>query len=528
LYLALILIYNGVDPPALSIRELIEDQSMFSNATFSRATACLAHPFSLAALALLLLNDHLLRVYWPSWWTGKLGDFAWLFFFPFALAAVLALLLPKTLKNHHHWTAALAFSLTASVFALTNTWSAFHTWLLAITSRLLGFQVGWRLDPTDLVALVAMLAAAGLWRAMGARPTRQPKSAWLLLASAGLLTVANSPMPEAGITCLKTIEERLYAFSSYSSYRAEPGGLEWQEAGAETTGQFWRQDCPTYYSGSGIESRILQDPQDENIRYRILPGETIQRSIDGGQSWQMDLQLAAEPEAMQAYYRLRNNGNAEVYAGPFDAAFDPISGSLILAMGHSGVLVRQADGMYRYAPVGIHVHEEPSIRQVFMILMPGEALMAVIIGGLAVLLLWLRKRRFSFRHVLGALAALGWLFIALLLPPALTYSYGQALVMLVLGAAGLLLLPLIVEVLIRTAVQSRPLLFHYLLILLVSSILFLLPFLAWGINVIPNYRLAQVFAVFLTGGWLYWAAVTLVKKQSAHLSPEQAKADKRM
>jgi hypothetical protein len=29
----------------------------------------------------LLINDHLLREFWPSWWTGKIGDFAWLLFF---------------------------------------------------------------------------------------------------------------------------------------------------------------------------------------------------------------------------------------------------------------------------------------------------------------------------------------------------------------------------------------------------------------------------------------------------------------
>jgi hypothetical protein len=49
----------------------------------NRSLACLTHPFSLAAMALLLLNDHIFRVFWPSWFTGKLGDFAWLFFFHF-------------------------------------------------------------------------------------------------------------------------------------------------------------------------------------------------------------------------------------------------------------------------------------------------------------------------------------------------------------------------------------------------------------------------------------------------------------
>jgi hypothetical protein len=476
---------------------------MSANPTFLRAATCLAHPFSLVALAVLLLNDHLLRVYWPSWWSGKLGDFAWLFFFPFALAAVLALLLPKALKNHHRLTAILAFALTASVFALAKTWSPFHAWLLTITSGLFGFQVGWRMDPTDLIALVSLLGAAGLWRAMAAKPNRQPKSAWLLLAFAGLLTVANAPAPELGINCLQTRDERIYAFSTFTAYRAELGGLEWHEASAEMAGQFWRQNCPMSHSCADAESRLLQDPQDQNVRYLILPGESIQRSIDGGQTWQEELRLRKEPEAMQAYYHKRYDGPFEICAIPFDAAFDPVSGNLILAMGHSGVLVRQANGSFAYAGVGIYFHEEPGIRQVFMMLFPGEVLLAAVLGGLVVVFLWLRGRRFSFRHVLGGIAGLGWLF-GMLLPPALTQIYGYALVMLALTAAGILLLPLVIDISIRTSLQSKRLLFQYLMILLVSFVLFLLPFLAWGINLIPNYRLAQVFALALVAGWALW------------------------
>lgn len=48
----------------------------------------LAHPLSLLAVGLLLLNDHLLKHIAPSVLTGKLSDFAGLFFFPFLAAAV--------------------------------------------------------------------------------------------------------------------------------------------------------------------------------------------------------------------------------------------------------------------------------------------------------------------------------------------------------------------------------------------------------------------------------------------------------
>ncbi len=45
------------------------------------------HPVPLASVALLALNDHVLKRYHPSVVTGKLSDFAGLFFFPILLCA---------------------------------------------------------------------------------------------------------------------------------------------------------------------------------------------------------------------------------------------------------------------------------------------------------------------------------------------------------------------------------------------------------------------------------------------------------
>ena len=49
------------------------------------------HPLPLLAVGLLWLNDHWLKVTYPSWLTGKLSDFAGLFFFPLFLCAVINL-----------------------------------------------------------------------------------------------------------------------------------------------------------------------------------------------------------------------------------------------------------------------------------------------------------------------------------------------------------------------------------------------------------------------------------------------------
>ena len=47
---------------------------MAQNRALQRSLACLIHPATIGSLALLLLNDHLFRVYWPGLWTGKLGE----------------------------------------------------------------------------------------------------------------------------------------------------------------------------------------------------------------------------------------------------------------------------------------------------------------------------------------------------------------------------------------------------------------------------------------------------------------------
>jgi len=51
------------------------------------ATRAFARPLAIFALALLIVNDHLLKAAYPGFVTGKLSDFAGLMFFPLLLAA---------------------------------------------------------------------------------------------------------------------------------------------------------------------------------------------------------------------------------------------------------------------------------------------------------------------------------------------------------------------------------------------------------------------------------------------------------
>jgi hypothetical protein len=119
---------------------------MTENLALKKALACISHPLSIGAVLLLVLNDHLLRHFWPSWWTGKLGDFAWLFFFPFITAAFLAWLLPARFRAHPQWVGGLAFTLVGLILFLAKTLPGFHDHSLSVgkysrfQSRSLGYS----------------------------------------------------------------------------------------------------------------------------------------------------------------------------------------------------------------------------------------------------------------------------------------------------------------------------------------------------------------------------------------------------
>jgi hypothetical protein len=135
----------------------------------------LLHPLAVAALALLLVNDHYLKALAPGLVTGKLSDFAGLAFFPVLLVAAWEILISRTgpLAGPRAHPMAIAVGATGLAFALAKTvppvaatvgWGlGTAQWLLSLPLTLMsgrqlpplvpGVVV---VDPTDLVALLAL------------------------------------------------------------------------------------------------------------------------------------------------------------------------------------------------------------------------------------------------------------------------------------------------------------------------------------------------------------------------------------
>lgn len=113
----------------------------------------IASPVFVLSIAVLLLNDHILKAAWPGLITGKLSDVAGV--------AMVAVLLTASCARP-----SIGFAATAVAFTLLKTVPP----VAVIAAPVLGGLT--RTDPTDLVALAVLLP---LWRWANARGARSDK-----------------------------------------------------------------------------------------------------------------------------------------------------------------------------------------------------------------------------------------------------------------------------------------------------------------------------------------------------------------
>lgn len=344
------------------------------NRAFWRAMHSLVHPITLAAIILLLLNDHYLKQNHPSGWTGKLSDIAGLIFAPIICTAVLACLIPPSNHLQEKFVAIVAFTLTGSIFALSN--------LLPIANRLTeqvwaffaGANVQMWQDSSDLLTLPALLIGWHIWQHADNHPPKVTVPSWLVLIVGSLAAVATSPGAiDYGIICIAYQNGTLIAGHGLDDkYDEIDGAFEYFLS--SNLGQTWRRHDKSY-----VEHEYFNTPQapptsfdctrkDEtwdivNLHnraeiYRIKANTFILRSKDSGQSWksavdlrwivshQRQVQLGRAPGGI-----LPSFGDKGVPPGPVDATFVPESDELYVAMGLDGLLTLSADGKTRWITI---------------------------------------------------------------------------------------------------------------------------------------------------------------------------------
>ena len=148
----------------------------------------LLHPGVLASIGVCVVNDHVLKAAAPGWLTGKLSDVTGLVFFPLLLVAgwellrsavgrrvdpsarslILAVLATgvafAAVKTTDIGAAALAWGLGSAQWLVGSAWSGLTG---SPTGQVQPVQVV--RDPTDLVALLALGAAAAIGLARARR-----------------------------------------------------------------------------------------------------------------------------------------------------------------------------------------------------------------------------------------------------------------------------------------------------------------------------------------------------------------------
>lgn len=258
-----------------------------NNQAFQNSLRCLQHPLSLVSIAVLLFNDHVLKTINPSWLTGKLSDFAGLFFFPFIIATGLSLLLSKFNFTSQRL-GQIVFGFVAIWFSLLKTLPIINSLSVQFTSLLIGSPTKFVLDPTDLLALFVMIPSWKLWNQSQLwKPTR---FAYVALSIGAFAAIATSPI-EWTVTSVTDLvysddnviyaaDRETFGKDSYPIAKSLDGGITWEfDIEKENLHQLGEKSYPVKHCLSNLSefgSRIC---------YRVTNNYQLEVSYDSEEHW---------------------------------------------------------------------------------------------------------------------------------------------------------------------------------------------------------------------------------------------------
>lgn len=460
------------------------------NSSLELTLRLLAHPLSWLACTLLLLNDLLLKQYFPSFLTGKLSDLAGLFLLPFLVGAIISLATP-VFRLSEGFIRIFSLILPGAIFTLAK--------CSPVVAHFLNQKLAMRIvsDFSDLLVLPVLAASAWLWHTLASRPA--PRRAWHALALPVILLTILGDMaaPDYGISCLYLQDGKLFTSSILNQrYTSSDGGLTWQADTSETyaTCQYGPlQDLPLQFEDGS-----------RNILYRIPSRTLVELSTDGGAKWIKEYLNSQISEAEWQYIRMTGSGSSMLENGIFNAVLDPSTGNLVLAMGHEGILVRAPSGAYIWVDVGQYRHRSLARAgaEGFIALLILPFLFSLLASFLA-MRAWALKRDHTPWQVF--FTVLAWILLILsgisIIPGVIPYqALSSTVSVIIFGVAFLYLLIMNLAAFLRMADDARWWLRLIPRALLISLISFLF-FVAWYLNWIPYYLLAA----FLSLAWVIFA-----------------------
>ncbi len=265
------------------------------------ALAWLAQPVTLAALAVLAVNDHVLKAAFPGPLTGKLSDFTGLIVAPPLVAVVALLLLPRLPSTPTAaWsTAAVGVGFVISKITVAGATFASALWGVVRPGSVI------LADPTDLIAVPALAMAWYLWARARQRPVAGRTAAavriLVVLPAAAIAVGATSQvhtnvavdvvelrghvvLGEAWVTPDRVDGE----LAAVRSVAHSVDGRTWVKSTGGMTGLEISSHDPTPTSC---------DPSDPHDCYRVMPGRLAIEHRTGDGPWTIAWQVPTRDRA---------------------------------------------------------------------------------------------------------------------------------------------------------------------------------------------------------------------------------------
>ena len=319
-----------------------------------RCQLALTHPVTLGAVALLLVNDWLLKPLWHSdWTTGKLSDLAWMVFFPPLLLFVLSLAARGNSRAQRVAYIAAYLGLPV-LYAAYNTFAPLHDWIMGGFMVLSGSSAGSPLDPADsLVILPAMAAALWVWHGTahsraGLR-TRLHLYAVVIAALATVATSNNHPAPDAWNLGISDNGVVVMGGGRGGYFPSYDGGLTWGHQ--PDKGDIVR---PIRWGAHEVETPRGNYSVEDNVIYRATVGgqrqavHSLRYLTEGHNFWAQDASTKSERRRVTG---LVSDQRRMLTRYPYGMVYDPASGNIVVSLGILGVVV--GDAKENWTPVSV-------------------------------------------------------------------------------------------------------------------------------------------------------------------------------